>query len=534
MSDVPLSSPVNALLDDGYEDFIAAVRAQFSAAIVRSTQLFRTDATDLWNDYLAAAPDAQRKARTCSTCRKFVERYGSLVTIDEGGNLTPAMWREDAPPAYRAAAETLAKKVANANVTGPFRSAAAELGKATTGEWTHLAVDLPASHRWASLVTTAHQEMASKAQERKMLLRGLDEFPLEAVRKAELMLRTGRLFRSEKCEGIAKWLLELHERRAAERNERLRANLTWLAVGRAPPGFCHVKGGMIGTLLEDVVADVPFAELKRRFDAKMHPLQYQRAQVAPSAENIAQAEKLVATLRTAGALERRFARLADVQAVWRSKQRPAPKNEGVFGHLRPAGDDGPFTLGAKALVMTWVKFAAEVLPTADSIELAIAFGKQPYAAIVTAKNADAPPILQWDHEERRNPASLYLYVNGSNPETWNLTAGQNRAVTAVILQPSMLDPERARRHQGASVVFLLAGARDTSHVAGGGLFCENLRSEYHPIRRTLEAHFNQATIEGRDEAEACGLCLSKGGVWNAVLRVTSGGIRAEYTLDRWD
>lgn len=534
MSTIAVSSPRDALPDDGYEDFLAAVRARFAAALTQSTQIFRTDAAELWNDYLAAAPEEARATRTCSTCRKFVERFGSLVVIDDDGELTSALWPTEAPPAYRAAAAALVAKVTSARVTGTFRANAAELGNAKTAEWTHLAVDLPESHRWTSLVTTPHQAMAGKAQELKMLLRGLDEFPIDAVRKAELMLRTGRLYRSEKCEGIAKWLLSLHERRAAAKNETKRAHLTWLAVGGAPPGFCHVKGGMIGALLEDIVADVPFAELKRRFDAKMHPLQYLRPQAAPSAENIAQAERLVAALRAAGALERRFAKLADIHALWRPKEPAKQEKKGVFGHLRPKPDAGPFTLGADAIVMTWVKLAAEILPTADAIELVIPYGAQPYAALVTAKNADAPPILQWDRKDRRNPASLYLYIGGSKPEVWNLKAGQNRAVSAIALQPSLWNEKETLSHQGAGVLLLLEGARDTSHVAGGGLFCEDLRSEYHSVRRTLEAHFKQATIEGRDEAEACGLYLAKGGAWRPILRVVSNGIRAEYTLDRWD
>jgi hypothetical protein len=209
----------------------------------------------------------------------------------------------------------ISKTIAKANVTGVFRSSAVTLGTPMTGEWTHLAVELPASLRWTNLITNASQAKAAKAEEHAMLLRGLEEFPLAAVRKASAWLTAGSLYRSEKCEGVATWLLDLHERRAAAKNERLRDHLTWLAVGEAPPGFCHVRSGMIGTLLEDIVAELPFTILKERFDNKMHPLRYLRPQAAPSAENIAQAEKIVATLRTAGALERRFARLVDVQAL---------------------------------------------------------------------------------------------------------------------------------------------------------------------------------------------------------------------------
>ena len=42
-------------------------------------------------------------------------------------------------------------------------------------------------------------------------------------------------------------------------------------------------------------------------------------------------------------------------------------------------------------------------------------------------------------------------------------------------------------------------------------------------------------VEGKDKAEACGICLTKGATWNLTFRVTAkGGMRTTYTLDRWD
>lgn len=53
---------------------------------------------------------------------------------------------------------------------------------------------------------------------------------------------------------------------------------------------------MIGTLLDDIASGMSFDSVSRRFAEKMHPLQYQRPQAAPSAGNIAQAEKIVEKL----------------------------------------------------------------------------------------------------------------------------------------------------------------------------------------------------------------------------------------------
>ncbi len=520
---------------DHYDQFLAAVRAQFAEATKRSRHLFRTDAGDLWAAYLDAAPEGARQVRNCAACRAFIERFGGLVTIDAKGALASAMWPKSAPPAYLAASRALAARVEKANVVGVFVGSAAELGRARTGPWTHLAVEPPASHRWTGAVSTAGQVAAAKSEDRAMLERGLAEFPVALVRKALALLASDALFRSEKCVAVARWLVELHEHRARAKNARLRDHITWLAVAGAPAGHCHVRSGMIGTLLEDLAADMPFATLKARFDAKMHPLLYLRPQSAPSAGNIAQAEKIVATLASAGALARRFAKLEDLQALWLPKaSATAPRKGGVFAHLA-ARHDAPMDSPAPPAVTTWTKLAQTVLPTAEAIELFIPEGKRSYMAFVTAQNMDAPPILQWDRAERRNPVSLYLYVSGSMPEVWNLRPGRFHPVTAAVLFPSMWDPERPQAHHGMGVSLVLEGAKDTTHEAGGGMFPEWLKSEYHPVRKTLEAHFRGAKIAGKDEATGCGLCLSKGASsWDFELRVTAGGVRTRYRLDRWD
>ncbi len=522
-------------VEDGHDELRAQVRAHFAAAIASGAPLFVTNAENLWQTYLDAIPDPLRQSMNCAACRKFIRRYGSLVTIDDKGRTTPALWPEGAQANFAEASRRLRQAVAAAEITGVFLSGAAVLGKPQTGEWQHFSLSLPSPRLWSSLVKTAGQAMAEKREERELLERGLQEFPLSAVRKAHSYLRSGALYRSEKCEGVASWLQDLHERLAAAKNETRRKGLLWQAAATAPAGYCHIRAGMIGTLLQDIVADLPFQTTKERFDAKMHPLQYQRPQAAPTAGNIAQAEKTVAAMMSAGSLARRFAKLSDVQCLWQPRvEERAPKTGGIFSHLLRQSGGAAEDDGAPPAVMTWVKFAATVLPTAEAIDFWVPTGKEPYMAMVTAENPDSPPILQWDSESRRNRVSWYLYVNGSAPSDWNLKPGVFHRVSAVVLQPTLWDESRSFPHQGASVCFVLEGARDLTYRQGAGFFVESLRSEYHAIRATLEAYVKGAVITGKDEAEVCGIRLNKGSTWNQIVRVTAQGVRTRYQLDRWD
>lgn len=506
---------------DRYADFLDEVRRHFAKA---DRHMFTTDAAGLWEAYLEGAPFLHRQERNCNACRKFIETYGGLVAIDEEGNTSSAIWPPygRVPPHYRDSVRGVLKAVGKAKVTGVFLSSAKEWGTPVTGPWTHLAVT--SRNVWSHPLKTASQEMAAKLEEYGMLGRSLADFDTETVRKAVAILSNESLYRSEKVLGVAKWLLELHE--ALDANKRNRRNLMWLAVAKAPPGYCHVRSSMIGTLLEDLAADLPFETVKRKFSEKMNPLQYMRPQAAPSAGNIAQAEKIVETLQAVGSLERRFARLEDLQPLWTPNAKK-PAKGGVFGHL--VKKPQPTINNAPPTSMTWVKFAAAVLPTAEQIDFLVPHGRESYTALVTAKNPDAPNLLQWD-----NTISHYVYLGGSPASQWNLQAGAWRKVNAVVLSPWMwTDPEKFKHH-GKRVNFILDDCRDMTYRSSGGMFPEQMKSEYHQIRRTLEAYFQNATIEGRDEATACGIVLGSGATWNATFRVTAGNMQTSYRLDRWD
>ena len=280
--------------------------------------------------------------------------------------------------------------------------------------------------------------------------------------------------------------------------------------------------------------DMSFETLKRRHDEKLDPMFYQRPQATPTAGNIAQAEKIVGELRTAGALERRFARLHDVNAglVWVPPPAPPAPAKGVFGHLVGRKAHEPVDTGGAPQPITWERFRRDVLPTAERLEVLL--HQTDRAAFVTAKNPDAPPILQWDRTDRRNRVSWYCYRERPLVANWNLRPREYNEVSAIVLQPTLWGPGASYAHHGAFACLVLKGARDVLYERGAGFFPEILKSEYHGVRATLEAYAQQAVVEGKDQAEVCGLDLRKGQVWDVVVRVTSKGLVIHYKLDRWD
>lgn len=512
--------------------------------------LFTTDATRLFDIYLQNLPVDRRQYYNCRCCMRFVDTYGGLVRIDEYGSISSPFWQWSASGIFSEAVREMSLEVGNSRVTGVFLSSSKCWGvpvslvpAAPGGVWSHLHSSPPTVYD--SLF--AEQVMAEKREDYGMLQRGLADYPVEVVQAAYEILSTGHLYRSEKCLGVAKWLLDLHRKLAGvPRGSFVRENLVWRAVADAPPGYCHVRTSVISTLLDDLAAGKTFEETKRAFDAKMDPLRYQRPQAAPRAGQVAAAEALVEKLRSAGSLSRRFARMEDIrhQATWLPRKVEEPgrlrDTTGVFAHLRPETKGKKVRhVDASPVVMTWEKFRTTVLPSADRIEWrssAWPYSRNhPFFAFVTCAVDFSPPILQWDSDARRNPVSWYMYHGQSNPEQWNLNRKEWNPVTGIFLQPSSWDRETSHSHHGNGAYFLLEGARDKrSDGAGLGLFPEILRSEYRGIRSAIEAYSKSKSLPPEPNP-ACGVALQTSNKsWEEVFRVTRGGVSQLYKLDRWD
>lgn len=232
-------------------------------------------------------------------------------------------------------------------------------------------------------------------------------------------------------------------------------------------------------------------------------------------------------------LIRRFATLEELNKIWTPKEKKESiKNKGIFSHLITKDKKVQQKMDIPTITMTWRKFSETILPFAEDIEYFVKEGKHNFSAILTAAHEDAPPILQWDSEEKRNPFSWYVYTGGSDNSRWEIPIGYCK-VTGICLQPSMWHDDNP--HQGKSVFFILEGAKDKGYKnAGNGLFPEMLKSELREIRSTIEAYSKDADIEGYHEASACGIKLEYRANWDAVIRVTTNAGIATYKLDRWE
>ena len=531
--------------DSQFDSLAAAAQAHFAQCVsLYGPNVFTTtvDGTALFNIYLDAFADpVQRQGANCHCCRRFFEAYGGLVFIDPAtGAMVPAVWPE-ANGQYADPVKAVKNAILAGRVTGVFLDSDAvwKRNSGSAPQWHHFQIDprgLVPQHR--DRLNTPFQVMAAKREDFNTVSRALSEFSPEVVDVALQILEGDALYRSEKILGQARWLKSLHDIRKESKGAG-GTNRIWLEIAKAPAGFCHPRSSVIGTLLEDLAAGKSFDAVKRAFDAKMHPSVYQRPQALPSAGNVRQAEEIIAKMGVQKSLHRRFATLADMRnIVWQPKKDEvkAAEGGGVFGHLKTKKDAAPEVRPMNLPVekITWEKFARKVLPNAKRIEFMVEERSDSYCAFVTAADPSAPPILQWDLEDERNPVSWYLYIGGSRPSRWGLRSGTMVDVEAIVEQPNMWSGD-GFPHQGVGVLLVLKGCRDQNN-GSIALFPESLRSEFHSIRSTIEAFSRSKQLVEVEGQLASGIKLTAGwgGGINSTVRVTTPIGIALYHIDRWD
>lgn len=496
--------------DGGFTDFLATMRKRWSEVVVKSQQpLFHTDVPNLYDIFLQGLSAELRPHYACRCCRRFVERYGNVVTV-QNGKLQSALWQGTMPAAFVASVAAMRQAVETATISGvvvsgadtfgtPF-SLAAEYGTAT---WTHMAVEWPVARRFNSPLKTADAHAAALKEERKMLERGLSEFTVDQLNTALTLFTSGTLTRPEKGQPLVQWVLEQHAA-LSKLKGTAREHALWQIAVTAPAGFCHIRSCVVGTLLEDLVAGYDVKTIAKRWADKLDPTQYMRAQVAPAAGQLKRAESVIDKMAAAGSLARRYAQDNDVtEALWTPPETPIASRGVVFGHITAKKKPQSAALDLPEVRMTWDKFQRTVLEGALSIEYQVPHTSVQFGALVTAVNAEAPPILQWDDAAKRNPVSVYSAQ--SEPQNWGLQPGSFVTVNMITPMPYHWNGATTP-NQKQGVLLALDGCSDRNRRTGGGFLPEFLRSDLREIRSALDAYAKQATVQ-QVEGPVCGLAL---------------------------
>ena len=532
--------------DNGYDELLKIVADKFNYITGnKDITLFRVSTKNLYDKFLSNLPEESRQHYNCNTCRSFVNKYGTLVYIDDNYERRSAIWDYDKTPEFfKPAVKAMIKEVENKSyITSAYYTSYEVLGTPVTGEWKHIHVcfnekcDCKSKESYYTKTKDISDKINASIQNFKMVHDALDEYDLNTAKQALILLKTNQLCRAEKFTKMAKAVLELFETLEDEKNIQRRNNIIWKYCSDNA-NYCHIKSGILGTLYDDIKDGYDFDTIAKRFADKADPMHYMRPKAAPTRGNIERAEELIHELGLEKSLERRFANIDELYYGWKpeevEKEVDVNESGSIFGHLLAKDEieksKRRSEIHTGTRTVSWAKFTRDVLPDVKSMQIKIPMSSNGFVCYTTALHEDAKPILKYDKEDNRNPIARYTYNGSTFSKDWNLDNNTFYDVYGISTRPECFGKPLS---EFEDVVFIIEGMKDLrkKNIKGNALFPEILIPKLHEVRATIEAYSNDAQLYGFDEYSACGMALTR----DVVLKVNMGdGVTSTYIIDRYE
>jgi hypothetical protein len=391
-------------LNDNYDKLQELMQTTFDK-MSRGKKLFKVNTIKpLFEIYLENIQENARQHYNCRSCKHFFERFGNLVIIDDNFNVVSAIWDETVVPEFwKQSVAELRKEVERSLIVSAFMPTSRLFGEVESNEWEHLHLS------FSGIVRHDDNDKYRIKESIGILERSFERFSLETVKTGYQLVATGGLYRADRVIAQADWYKNVYAGYTNFANAKAKNVYLWSVCADATVGFANINNSVLGSLLEDIQDGEPMEIVKAKFETKMDPTNYGRAQALPTLRAKLDAEKKINELNLASALIRRFATFDEVERIWDSKdvvmkEIVASQNTGIFGNVPTKDTEKVDGVNLPTITMTWSKFERTVLPFADA--MAVKVDSSRLASLVTASDSEARNIFQWN-----NPFSWY-YKDG--------------------------------------------------------------------------------------------------------------------------
>lgn len=370
------------------------------------SQVYETCAGDLvWEAYLAAFPAGtnpvfkKRTEHDCSCCRQFIRRVGMIT---DG---TKTVWDEaavSAPEPYRHVAQQLRDLVRSMAITNLYLVNQKEASFGTKEShsqveggpvitWNHFYTgEIPARLRSA----TADAVRGAYRTTTEVFERGLKELSSAAIEAVLSLIDANNLYRGEEHKPAILAFNKAQQQYAKAKNKQL---FIWQNASGPASRF---RNSVIGTLVTDISEgkDIDFAV--RGFESKVAPQNYKRTTAVITPGMIKKAMETITELGLEPALERRFAKIGDINVndvLWVDNSIKSLMKGGLEATLlKEAKVTSPGE--QKAEVVGMDEFLV-LLKGATSLEVFLDGQHLGNMASLTAPvHADSKQLFKWDND----------------------------------------------------------------------------------------------------------------------------------------
>ncbi len=383
-----------------------AVQRRFNQMKESTVYRANIDKDRIWELYLASFPGGtnpifrERTEHDCSCCRGFIKNAGDMVTIIDGEITT--LWDIDAG-GFQPVVDALAEYVKSCGIENVFLHGEPSIGHEKNFEdtgtevltWNHLHVTLPPA------LHCSKTDIGPRGSEYRALhdvvLRSLVEIDPSAIETVQDLISQNSLYRGAEKKNLVDAFAMMKTRFDEITNDAERDLFAWSQVIGPNAFVCRIRNDVIGTLLVDLSEGVELEKAVKSFEDKVSGTNYKRptALVTPKMRDAA--KQALQDLGLIAALDRRYARLEDVNVssvLFADRDAKKRMSGDVFDTIPTKGHDTKNF--DKVEEITIDKFIADVLPTAKSLEVMVENRHAGnFVSLIAPEDLTAKPLFKW-------------------------------------------------------------------------------------------------------------------------------------------
>lgn len=394
-----------------FQKFSNNVHSQYQAMITSNKEMFVVSVTgdELWAAYLAAYPEGtnpifrERTEHDCSCCRNFIKNLGRVVTIQNGQLSTVWDGGAQLPAPYDMVAAALEQAVRYSTIEGVYRSKERQYGQETNYEpqssggvltWHHF--HGPVAPRTFSQTPAADAGQLNSTAE--VFKRGLDEITPAALDTVLGLISSNALYRGEEFMSTVSAFQALQQSYLAAEGAA-KEIFHWEHLN-APAA--RIRNTAIGTLLQDLSADMDLESAVKAFEKKVAPENYKRTTALITPKMIEQGLSTLRELGLESAVNRRFAKLDDVtinNVLWANHEAQSHMRDALAESLLGSGQvkKGKAIKAADDAIGI-DQFMEQVVPNAAKMEVFVSNAHQSNFVSLTAPvDSDVGQLFKWDN-----------------------------------------------------------------------------------------------------------------------------------------
>lgn len=359
-----------------------------NASTIELQNLYQTSFTDEENPMFLEA-----RVHKCNTCDSFIKRLGRVVSITEQGDIDTIWNIKGAPAPYNRIAKVLHSFVSSKGISSVFITDERTAGKeynlcvdtAKAQRFDHFYADIAESFVSLNPLTERSKVDASVAMFNR-ILREIDISTYDVVINILHHVYKGVEFLTavEKMRGAKVKYEESNKKKT----------FAFMNYQKYPTGL---RNTLVGTLLVDVQKGDDDEKAIRKYLSKANPENYKVSDAVYSPRQEAAALQVIEELGLAPSLDRRIAKLDDVDVkdvLYAADSSKAVMKNSIADIL--SNGRKPVTAGGKGRELSIADFLANVLPKAKEIELLVENRHaNNFITLVTGTHDDAPDLFSW-------------------------------------------------------------------------------------------------------------------------------------------